>query len=99
MTYGGDLSPKECWEMLSSGAILVDVRTRAEWAYIGLPLLEDGMHPVIGQEWQVFPEMSVDPGFVGSLTLLNLNKWLPTKIRRFASFAGQECAASRQRGQ
>lgn len=37
MTYAGDLSPEQAWERLGSGAILVDVRTEAEWRIVGVP--------------------------------------------------------------
>ena len=39
MTYAGDLSPREAWEMLEAtgDAILVDVRTLPEWQFVGLP--------------------------------------------------------------
>ena len=37
MSYAGDLSPQEAWAKLEDGAILVDVRTEAEWAHIGVP--------------------------------------------------------------
>ena len=37
MSYAGDLSPQEAWAKLEAGAILVDVRTEAEWAHIGIP--------------------------------------------------------------
>ena len=37
MSYAGDLSPQEAWAKLEDGAILVDVRTEAEWAHIGIP--------------------------------------------------------------
>lgn len=65
MTYGGDVSPQECWLLLQKkqGAVLVDVRTRAEWTFVGVPDLEGGMIPIIGQEWQVFPQMEVDSRF------------------------------------
>ena len=70
MDYGGEVTPSECWAQLHSEdpAILIDVRTRAEWAYVGLPALPAGTQPMIGQEWQVFPEMAIDPGFVTALT-------------------------------
>ena len=37
--YAGDVSPKTAWKILSENkdAILIDVRTRAEWNYVGLP--------------------------------------------------------------
>ena len=37
MSYAGDLSPQEAWAKLQDGALLVDVRTEAEWAHIGIP--------------------------------------------------------------
>lgn len=35
--YAGDVTPQQAWEMLQdqAGAVLVDVRTNAEWAYVG----------------------------------------------------------------
>lgn len=57
------------WERLGSdpGSILIDVRTRAEWAYVGVPdLSEVGKSPMF-IEWQTFPDNRVDPEFGGRL--------------------------------
>lgn len=69
MTYGGDVTPAQCWENLSQSqnAVLVDVRTQAEWSFVGVPNLQSGMQPIIGQSWQIFPTMQVDEGFVERL--------------------------------
>lgn len=69
MDYGGDVSAKECWEVLKNtpDCVLVDVRTTAEWAYVGIPALENGMKELLLQEWQIFPDMSVDPDFASKL--------------------------------
>ncbi|MCU1432621.1 MAG: sulfurtransferase [Actinotalea sp.] len=39
MTYAGDLTPRQAWELLTSDerALLVDVRTEREWREIGVP--------------------------------------------------------------
>ena len=39
MSYAGDLTPQQAWDLLTSdeGAVLVDVRTDAEWRYVGIP--------------------------------------------------------------
>ena len=39
MTYAGDLTPQQAWDLLESNpdAILVDVRTEGEWRQIGVP--------------------------------------------------------------
>jgi rhodanese-related sulfurtransferase len=57
------------WEGLSAGdgAQLVDVRTRAEWTYVGIPDLASlGKRPVL-VEWQTFPDQTVDQRFAERL--------------------------------
>lgn len=68
--YGGDLTSREAWDMLAStiAAELIDVRTTAEWTYVGRPDLGPlGREPLF-VEWQRFPEMTVDPRFVERLS-------------------------------
>ncbi|RFC62443.1 rhodanese-like domain-containing protein [Fulvimarina endophytica] len=63
--YKADVSPSECWSRLSDhpNAFLVDVRTRPEWTFVGIPRLESaGKRPILA-EWQTFPSMSIDPNF------------------------------------
>jgi rhodanese-related sulfurtransferase len=65
-----DVDPKEVWRALSlhPDSVLVDVRTKAEWAYVGLPdLTAIGKTPVL-IEWQTFPTMTVNPTFVADLS-------------------------------
>ena len=37
--YAGDLSPLQAWDLLASdgAAVLVDVRSRPEWSFVGVP--------------------------------------------------------------
>lgn len=68
--YAGDVSPKTAWKILSEkkDAVLIDVRTRAEWNYVGLPDLASlGCKPAL-LEWQVFPSMQANPEFVATLS-------------------------------
>ena len=65
-----DVQVQDVWTRLKedAGSVLVDVRTRAEWAYVGLPDLSSiGKQPVL-IEWQTFPDSRVDPGFAERLT-------------------------------
>lgn len=67
--YAGDVAPAEAWRVLRDNpdAVLVDVRTRAEWSFVGLPDLSAmGKEPVL-IEWQLFPTMALNPGFAADL--------------------------------
>ncbi len=60
------MSPAEAWSALSTDAAaqLFDVRTVAEWAYVGLPDLSGiGKNPIT-VEWKRFPAMAVNDRFV-----------------------------------
>ena len=67
--YAGELGCREAFETLShhADAVLVDVRTDAEWAYVGLPDLSDAAGAMMTQSWQLFPTMQVDPDFATTL--------------------------------
>lgn len=65
MNYAGDLSPQQTWDMLNSEqeAVLIDVRTDAEFAYVGEPELgnlKNGTHKIC---WKIFPDMTRNPHF------------------------------------
>ncbi len=64
-----NIPPKQSWEALTSepNTQLVDVRTDAEWNFVGLPDLTDaGKQPVL-ISWQVYPTMQVHPSFTEAL--------------------------------
>ncbi len=63
--YEGDVDPAEAWHLLQTypDAQLVDVRTSAEWAFVGLPDLSAIDREVHCVEWQKFPSMSPNPDF------------------------------------
>jgi rhodanese-related sulfurtransferase len=64
------VSVEDTWQRLSSNSasVLIDVRTRAEWAYVGLPDLSAvGKQPVL-IEWQQFPTNLVDSDFANRLS-------------------------------
>ncbi|MEM6438517.1 MAG: rhodanese-like domain-containing protein [Pseudomonadota bacterium] len=58
------LTPPEAWSALQDGGALVDVRTRPEWTFVGLPDLAPlGQQPIL-IEWKTWPVMAANPGFV-----------------------------------
>lgn len=66
MTYAGDITPGEAFSLLEQepGATLVDVRTAAEWNYVGLPDLTSLGKQVVTVEWLSYPSGAVNPDFV-----------------------------------
>lgn len=50
-----------------SEARLVDVRTAAEWAYVGLPDLGTLGKTPVAVEWKRFPSMAVNSGFAEAM--------------------------------
>jgi rhodanese-related sulfurtransferase len=66
LEYAGDISAAEAWEQLKSDpkAQLVDVRTTAEWNFVGLPDIASLGRQVHCVEWQAFPTGARNPGFV-----------------------------------
>jgi rhodanese-related sulfurtransferase len=63
LPYSGALLPKEAYEFLQQapGAKLVDVRTRAEWSYVGR------IPGAIEIEWQSYPGGQPNPNFLVEL--------------------------------
>lgn len=64
--YAGDIECSEAWAILEADprAQLVDVRTAAEWVFVGLPDLSELGRAVLTIEWQSFPEMGINSDFV-----------------------------------
>jgi rhodanese-related sulfurtransferase len=64
------LPVEEAWTRLSQdqGSVLVDVRTSAEWSFVGLPdLASIAKRPVL-VEWVQFPSNQPNPAFVDQLS-------------------------------
>ncbi len=69
--YAGDVSPTEAWDMLAAGtgAIVIDVRTDAEWSYVGvtdLSTLGEGRKQ-INISWLNFPGNVKNENFVAEV--------------------------------
>ncbi|MBT5186309.1 MAG: rhodanese-like domain-containing protein [Kordiimonadaceae bacterium] len=68
--YKGDITPKEAWDLLSENkkAVLVDVRTLAEWKCVGVTDLSDIDKRNIFIEWVSFPDRIPNEEFISQLT-------------------------------
>jgi rhodanese-related sulfurtransferase len=64
-----NVPPGKTWEALRSNpqAQLVDVRTDAEWNFVGVPDLAEAGKQAVLIPWQVYPSMQQNGGFVDHL--------------------------------
>ncbi|MEO1190670.1 MAG: rhodanese-like domain-containing protein [Pseudomonadota bacterium] len=70
MSFAGTVNPSEAWAELEKNpkAQLVDVRSEAEWTFVGLPDLGTvGKEPLL-LAWQSFPGMMHNAAFVEKLS-------------------------------
>ena len=65
--YAGDVAPATAWKILSEhkDAVLIDVRTRAEWNYVGLPDLDAAGQEAGAGRVAGLPEHAAQPGVRG----------------------------------
>ena len=70
--YAGDLFAVDAYALLEgdSSSALIDVRTQAEWTYVGIPDLQALGKTPLYLEWQSYPSMAIDPNFAGRLEAL-----------------------------
>jgi len=66
LEYAGEVSAAEAWQRLKADpkAQLLDVRTMAEWNFVGVPDLSPLGRQVHCIEWQGFPTGARNPAFV-----------------------------------
>lgn len=64
-----EVDVEAAWATLASSprSQLVDVRTRAEWTYVGIPDLSPLGKRSVLVEWQTFPDQAVDARFAERL--------------------------------
>lgn len=64
-----DVQVDMTWTRLTADpkAVLIDVRTKAEWAFVGVPDLAPVGRRTVMVEWQSFPDSRVDAQFTDRL--------------------------------
>jgi rhodanese-related sulfurtransferase len=93
-----NIVPKRAWEAISGNpdAHLVDVRTDAEWNFVGVPDLGASGKEAALIPWQVYPTMQVNAGFVDQLGKAGLK---PTDHLYFICRTGGRSMAAAQAAQ
>jgi rhodanese-related sulfurtransferase len=67
--HAGDILAIDAYALLSTdkSSMLIDVRTQAEWAYVGTPDLTALDKTPLFLEWQTYPSMQIDGQFAARL--------------------------------
>jgi len=70
--YAGDVLAADAYAVLvgDESSVLIDVRTKAEWAFVGAPDLQALGKTPFFLEWQAYPSMEVEANFAGRLGAL-----------------------------
>ena len=76
-----EVGPKETWDgfLNDKDAVLVDVRTHAEWSFVGLPDLSELGKELLLNQWAILPGMQQNPSFMDELDK-QLDGAAPSKI-------------------
>jgi len=93
-----NVAPTQVWDAICNDpqAQVVDVRTDAEWTYVGLPDLTDaGKQPLL-IPWQIFPSMQVNAGFTDQMKQAGLT---PSHKVYFLCRSGARSLAAAQAAQ
>ncbi len=74
--YAGDLTPEETWEILKNeeSAVLIDVRTAAEWNYVGIADISSLGKEQLTISWVTFPGNQKNENFVAEVEAACPNK-------------------------
>jgi rhodanese-related sulfurtransferase len=80
--YAGDVTSVEAMEILKKDerVVLLDVRSDAEWTFVGRPDLSGLGREPVRISWQTFPGMAPNGGFVEAVRRSILQKDVPVLI-------------------
>ncbi|KRE62597.1 rhodanese-like domain-containing protein [Nostocoides sp. Soil756] len=82
MSYAGDVTPQEAFAAATGpdDALLVDVRTHAEWTYVGVPDLAAAGREVAFVEWSRYPDGALNETFVDEVRAAGLTPQRPVYL-------------------
>lgn len=77
--YAGEVTAQEAWDYLSdhADAVLVDVRTQAEWQFVGAPDLGVCAGSFLPVSWKLYPTFATNPNFEAQLRDAGVNESSP----------------------
>ena len=71
-----NLNSYDCFKKISTNlkSYLIDVRTKPEWEFVGVPDLSTINNSTIFISWQEYPEMNINKNFEKNVAQKNINK-------------------------
>lgn len=90
-----EVDPTEAWSLLETDkdAVLIDVRSQAEWTFVGSPDLSSLGKTALQIEWKRFPGMEQNADFLGMLTQ-ELGGSAPSKLLFLCRSGGRSLSAA-----
>ena len=75
----GEIEARDAWRILEQDkdAVLIDVRTDAEWAFVGVANLGAMGKTAVHLSWQLYPDMTVDAQFCDKLERVGMSHDTP----------------------
>lgn len=88
--------PEDAWNILAfdEDAVLIDVRSRPEWSFSGMPDLAELGREVWPIEWQTWPDMTPNLGFLSDLNAYMQDR-LPSRMLFMCRAGPRSLAAAR----
>lgn len=76
--YAGDISPRDAYEyMRDHASLLVDVRTAAEWQFVGMPEMVGTKARLVTLSWKLYPTFAPNTEFAGMLAAESADRNMP----------------------
>jgi rhodanese-related sulfurtransferase len=91
-----EVAPAEAYDILRTdgSAVLIDVRSKAEWAFVGLPDLSAIDTGPVLVEWVVYPTMVKNPDFIPEV-MTQLSGGAPGRLLFICRSGTRSMAAAR----
>jgi rhodanese-related sulfurtransferase len=91
-----EVGPQEAWSILETDtdSVLIDVRSQAEWNFVGLPDLAPLGKQALQIEWKRFPEMGENPEFLTELAR-HLGGSAPSRMLFLCRSGGRSLSAAK----
>jgi rhodanese-related sulfurtransferase len=98
-TIVDEVDPAEACRLLQEqpDSVLIDVRTRAEWAFVGMPDAQALGRELWPVEWAQFPSMAQNPGFLGEIAA-RMKGRVPGRMFFICRSGARSMAAARATG-